>query len=147
MFRTMAIALVAASVFTAPVLAQNNTLSGGSSNSGSKNAPSTPAPTGESPEKTEKPDKAEKSDKSAESTEKSEKTITHHHHVARHHHHGTKVAKVSKTHTHTAISTKHHGARGYAKYEGRHAGRSRIAKYPRHTGRAYGRGSKRPSVD
>lgn len=69
MFRKIAIALVAASVFTAPVLAQ--------STSDSKLSPSLPA--------------ASDSD-----GVKSEKSFTKHHVVVRHHRHGAKMAKYAK---------------------------------------------------
>jgi hypothetical protein len=88
MFRKMAIALVAASVFTAPVLAQNPSLSGGGTTS---------TPSSEPMDKT-KPEKA------AESVEKSTKTITKHR-TARHHR-GIKTAKSSKMHATTALSGK-----------------------------------------
>ncbi len=68
MFRKIAIALVAASVITAPALAQ--------STSDSKLSPSVPAA-------------------SDTDSVKSEKTITKHH-VVRHHRHGTKMAKYGK---------------------------------------------------
>jgi hypothetical protein len=86
MFRKMAIALVAASVFTAPVLAQN-TLSGGAT-------PSTPSPSTDTMDKA----KPEKTEKSAESVEKTEKKVTKHHKIARHHRHGAKAAKLGKAH-------------------------------------------------
>jgi hypothetical protein len=107
MFRKMAIALVAASVFTAPVLAQNPPLSGGSTSS----------PSGETTEKANKPETTEKS---AESTEKVEKKVIHHR-IARHHHHGTKAAKVGKARTPTAMYGKHPSAKTakYAKMESR----------------------------
>lgn len=82
MFRKMAIALVAASVFTAPVLAQDNTLSGG------KNQPTTSTPSGSI-------DKTEKTEKSTESVEKGKPMK--HHRTARHHH-KTKAAKYGKAH-------------------------------------------------
>jgi hypothetical protein len=145
----MAIALVAASVFIiAPALAQNTTLSGGSS----KNPPTTSAPSGdadkEKTEKTEKTEKLEKTEKSTENAEPSGKTTTRHHHVARHHRHEPKTAKkVSKSRTSMAMYRKRHGTRttkevrSYAKYESHHA--------PHGHTRAYGRGSKRakPGVD
>lgn len=81
MFRKLAIALVAASVFTAPVLAQG-TLSGGT--------PSTPS--SDTMDKT----KTEKTEKSVESTEKSMKAATKPHHAARHHRHGSRMAKFGK---------------------------------------------------
>ena len=137
MFRKMAIALVAASVFTAPVLAQNDTLSGGSSTKGSQ---VTSPPAGESAEKAEKPEKAEKS---TEAIEKSVKKVTRHHRVARHHRRGTKTAKYVKSRTAT-VYAKHGGARTakYAKHEmvnseKRYVGRGRTS--PK---RAYGRVSK-----
>jgi hypothetical protein len=113
MFRKMAIALVAASVFTAPVLAQNDTLTGGS---GTKSSQVTSPPAGESAEKAEKPEKAVKS---TEAVEKSVKKVKHHR-VARHHRHGTKSAKFAKSRT-TAAYAKRHGARTakYVKQESR----------------------------
>jgi cytoskeletal protein RodZ len=147
----MAIALVAASVFIiAPVLAQNNTLSGGSS----KNPPTTSTPSGENAdkektEKTEKTEKLEKTEKSTASTEPSEKATSRHHRVAHHHRHVTaKTAKkVSKSRTSMAMNRKRHGtrtakeARSYAKYESRHT--------PHGHTRTYGRSStkRKPSVD
>jgi hypothetical protein len=114
MFRKMAIALVAASVFTAPVLAQNDTLTGGS---GTKSSQVTSPPAGESAEKAEKPEKAEKS---TEAVEKSVKKVTRHHRVARHHRHGTKAAKFVKSRT-TAVYAKRPSARTtkYVKQESR----------------------------
>jgi hypothetical protein len=155
MFRKMAIALLAASVFTAPALAQSsNTLSGGAA---SKNPPATSAPPSDT---TEKADKTEKSEKSAESAEKSGKTARHHRVASRHHRHGTKAVKIGKSRTPTAMAGKPHGARTpkYAKSEsrGRTSGmaKSSMAKSgkvnPRHL-HAYGRGSKhmmpKPSAD
>jgi hypothetical protein len=90
MFRKMAIALVAASVFTAPVLAQDNTLSGG------KNQPATSTPSGT----------IDKTEKSTESVEKGGKSMKHHR-TARHHR--TKAAKYGKAHGTTA--GKLHGAK------------------------------------
>lgn len=96
MFRKIAIALVAASVFTAPVLAQGIS-------SDSKLSPSSPA--------------ASDSD-----TVKTDKTITKHHVVVRHHRHGAKMAKYAKygkyaRHMrHGGTATKQiSGARGSAK--------------------------------
>jgi hypothetical protein len=150
MFRKMAIALVAASVFTAPVLAQNDTLSGGSSSS--KGSQVTSPPAGESAEKAEKPEKAEKT---AESTKKVGKTVMRHHRVARHGRHGTKAAKFAKSHA-TAIYGQHGRTAKYTRSESR---RITVSKTPggqvlsseisksekRHMGygkRAYGRVSK-----
>jgi hypothetical protein len=88
MFRKIAVALVAASVFAAPVLAQTkDNLSGGTATNPSN--------------ETEKANKPEKTEKSAESTEKTEKTVTHHHHAARHHR--SKAAKAGKARTATAM--------------------------------------------
>jgi len=126
MFRKMAIALVAASVFTAPVLAQNETLSGGGSN---KSSQATSPPAGES---AEKPEKAEKS---AEAVEKSVKKVTHHRKVARHHRRGTKAAKYVKSRS-TAIYAKHPGSE-MTKSEKRYLGQGRMPSK-----RAYGRVSK-----
>ncbi|MBO0752417.1 MAG: hypothetical protein J2P53_09910 [Bradyrhizobiaceae bacterium] len=136
MFRTMAIALVAASVFIiAPVLAQDNTLSGGSS----KNPPPTAAPSGENAdkEKAEKTEKTEKLEKTEKSAANADKTVTRHHRVVHHHRHVARTAK-AKSRASMAMNRKHHGARaakearGYASYEGRHP-----------HGRAYGRGPAR----
>lgn len=128
MFRKMAIALVAASVFTAPVLAQNNPLAGG----GTTSTPST--------DTTEKAKQPEKTEKSAEATTKSQKAAKaatrHHRTAARHHRHGTKAAKYGKGHTATAMSGKHDGAKT-AKVEGRRTGHGRTL--PKH---AYGKASK-----
>jgi hypothetical protein len=157
MFRKMAIALVAASVFTAPVLAQNDTLSGGSSTKGSQ---VTTPPAGESTEKAETPEKAEKT---AESTKKVKvgKTVARHHRVARHGRHGTKAAKFVKSRT-TAVYAKHRDGRTakYARSEssrmvvGKTTGRQTLSaeivkSEKRHMGygrtapkRAYGRVSK-----
>ena len=126
MFRKMAIALVAASVFTVPVLAQNDTLSGGSSN---KSSQATSPPAGES---AEKPEKAEKS---AEAVEKSTKKITHHRKVARHHRRGTKAAKYAKSRS-TAVYAKHPSSE-MVKSEKRYVGQGRTTSK-----RAYGRVSK-----
>jgi hypothetical protein len=116
MFRKMAIALVAASVFTAPVLAQNPPLSGG-----------TTSPSGETTEKAKQPEKTEKA---AESTEKVEKKVMQHHRIARHHRHGTKAAKVGK---HPSAKTAK-----YAKIE------VRRTKHGRTTSKhVYGKASKR----
>jgi uncharacterized Zn finger protein (UPF0148 family) len=71
MFRKIAIALVAASVFTAPVLAQTTTPSDSTS------APTTSA---------------------APKTEKSITKVTKHRVVGRHHRHGAKMAKYTKSH-------------------------------------------------
>jgi hypothetical protein len=163
MFRKMAIALVAASVFTAPVLAQD-TLSGAASTSKSPQG-TTPAPSGENADKAVNPEKAEKS---AATTEKATKTVTRHHRVVSHHRRGTKTAKYVKSHTKTAMYGKHPGAKsakvakvesrriGHGKTLGRHALGSEIAKsgkvsrpgisrgYHRTTSmHAYGRASKR----
>jgi hypothetical protein len=118
MFRKMAIALVAASVFTAPVLAQTPPLSGGGTTS---------TPSSEAVDKT-------KPEKSAETTEKAGKTK--HHRMARHHKHGTKAAKYGKAHT-TAMSGKHSEAKAakLAKIESRRHGRTLPKK-------VYGRASK-----
>jgi hypothetical protein len=118
MFRKMAIALVAASVFTAPVLAQNPPLSGGSTTSPSS-------------ETTEKANKPETSGKAAESTEKVEKKVIRHHRTVRHHRHGTKAAKFGKAHTATAMYGKHPSAKTekYGKVEGRRTGHGRTAKH------------------
>jgi hypothetical protein len=115
MFRKMAIALVAASVFTAPVLAQNDTLTGGS---GTKSSQVTTPPAGDSA--AEKAGKPEKAEKSAEAVEKSMKKVTRHHRVARHHRHGTKAAKYVKSRT-AAVYAKRPGVRTakYAKQESR----------------------------
>jgi hypothetical protein len=112
MLRKMAIALVAASVFTAPVLAQNNPLSGGTAN---KNQPSTSTPSSDSADKTEK------TEKSAEAVEKTGKAGKHHH-AARHH--KAKAAKLGKAGT---TMGKLHGAKTgkFAKTE-HHAGHGRI---------------------
>ena len=125
MFRKMAIALLAASVFTAPVLAQNNPLAGG----GTTSTPST--------DTTEKAKQPEKTEKSVEATEKTEKSTTRHHKTAaRHHRHGTKAAKYGKGQTTTAMAGKHHGAKT-AKVDGRRTGHGRTL--PKH---AYGKASK-----
>jgi hypothetical protein len=120
MFRKMAIALVAASVFTAPVLAQNPPLSGGG----------TTSPSNETQEKANKPEKTEKSVESVEKTEKTKKTakaVTKHHRMARHHRHGTKAAKYGKARS-TAMSVKHPGVKTtkYVKVESRHTKHGRI---------------------
>jgi hypothetical protein len=122
MFRKIAVALVAASVFTVPVLAQNNPLAGGSPSSNE--------------EKANKPEKAEKPTESTEKTEKTEKTVTRHHHVARHHHHGTKAAKYGKAHSATAMSGKYAKPSNMAKAETRRIGHGKpLSK--RTYGRAY----------
>jgi hypothetical protein len=113
MFRKIAIALVAASVFTAPVLAQS-TLQGGSTSTPSSEAT--------------KPEKAEKSTETPEKAEKTVKPATKRHHAARHHHHG-KAAKMTKS---TAMVTKHVKTPKFAK-----AGK--VTKSPK---RVYGRASK-----
>ena len=90
MFRKIAIALVAASVLTAPVLAQ------GTTPGDSKVSPATPAPTASTPEK----------------SEKAVTKVTKHRVVARHHRHGTKMAKYTKSHgTKMAKYTKSHGTK------------------------------------
>jgi hypothetical protein len=76
MFRKIAIALVAASVLTAPVLAQ------GTTPGDSKVSPTTPAPTASTPE----------------TSEKAVTKVTKHRVVARHHRRGTKMAKYAKSH-------------------------------------------------
>jgi hypothetical protein len=127
MFRKMAIALVAASVFTAPVLAQNPPLSGGT--------------TSPSSETTEKANKPEKTEKSVESTEKSVKTVIKHHRIARHHRPGTKAAKYGKART-TAMSGKHPSKSAkYAKIESRRTGHGRISS--KHVYGKAGKASKR----
>ncbi len=75
MFRKIAIALVAASVLSAPVLAQGTTLGD------SKISPTTPAPT-------------------TSTVPKTEKAITKvtKHRIVGHHRHGTKMAKSTKYH-------------------------------------------------
>jgi len=126
MFRKMAIALVAASVFTAPVLAQNPPLSGGT----------TTTPSGETMEKA----KPEKTEKAAESAKKAEKVVTKHRRIARHPRHGTKAAKYGKARITTAISGKHPEAKPakYGKVESRRIGRGRApskhvyGKAPKH---------------
>jgi hypothetical protein len=126
MFRKMAIAFVAASVFTAPVLAQNPPLSGGGTTS---------TPSSDTMEKT----KPEKTEKSAESVEKSKKTVTKHHRTARHHR-GAKAAKYSKTRTTTAMSGKESSGKTakLAKTETRRMGHGKtLSKH------VYGRASKR----
>jgi hypothetical protein len=127
MFRTMAIALVAASVFTAPVLAQNPPLSGGS----------TTSPSSETTEKANKPETT--TGKAAESTEKVEKKVIRHHRTVRHHRHGTKAAKVGKARTGTAMFGKHPSAKTakYANIEGRRTGHKRT--HPKHV---YGKAPK-----
>jgi hypothetical protein len=82
MFRKIAIALVAASVLSAPVLAQ-----------GSQVSPTTPAPTASTPEK----------------SEKAVTKVTKHRVVARHHRHGSKMAKYTKSHGTKMV--KHHGTK------------------------------------
>jgi len=96
MFRKIAIALVAASALTVPVLAQQTNPSGDT-----KLSPTTPPPAVSS---------TEKSDKLTTT-----KPTTKHHMVSRHHHHGAKMAK----------SAKYHGSK-MAKYgkSGRHIGRT-----------------------
>ena len=94
MFRKIAIALVAASVLTAPVLAQ------GTTPGDSKVSPTTPAPTASTPEK----------------SEKAVTKVTKHRVVARHHRHGTKMAKYTKSHgTKMVKHTRSHGTK-MAKY-------------------------------
>jgi hypothetical protein len=92
MFRKIAIALVAASVLTAPVLAQ------GTTPGDSKVSPTTPAPTASTPEK----------------SEKAVTKVTKHRVVARHHRHGTKMAKYAKSHG-TKMVKYAKGARASAK--------------------------------
>lgn len=78
MFRKIAIALVAASALTAPVLAQQTT----NPSAETKVSPTAPAP-------------------SISSTEKTEKLTTKptkHRMAARHHHRGAKMAKYTKSH-------------------------------------------------
>jgi len=87
MFRKIAIALVAASVITAPVLAQDTTVS-----------PTRPAPTASTPEK----------------SGKAVTKVTKHRVVARHHRHGTKMAKYTKSHG-TKMVKYAKGARASAK--------------------------------
>jgi hypothetical protein len=156
MFRKMAIALVAASVFAAPVLAQG-TLSGAASPS--KSPESTPvAPSGETADKAANPEKAEKSaattEKATKAT-KATKTVTRHHRVVSHHRRGTKTAKYVKSHTKTAMYGKHPSAKSakYATVESRRIGHgkslskpalgtevAKSGKIPRHNiGRAYNR--------
>jgi hypothetical protein len=126
MFRKIAVALVAASVFAAPVLAQN-TLSGGSTTS---------TPPSDTTEKASKPEKAEKS---AESTTTTEKTVKRRHHAARHHRHGGKAAKFGKAGTATAMSGKPLSTKPpkVAKTETRRPGHGKLP--PK---RAFGRASK-----
>jgi hypothetical protein len=128
MFRKMAIALVAASVFTAPVLAQNPPLSGGSTTSPSN-------------ETTEKATKPEKTEKPGETTEKVEKKVTRHYRTVHHHRHGTKVAKAGKPRTRTAMSARHPSAKAakYAKHP-----RAKTAKYAKVEGRRVGHGRTPP---
>jgi hypothetical protein len=154
MFRKMAIVLMAASVFTAPALAQNNTLTGGT---GSKNpaGPSAPASDG-----AEKADKAEKAEKPAKPGAAAAKAGARHHRVARYHRHRT-TATLGKARSSTiAVSGKHPSTRTakFAKEEsrrmvhgrtpGRHAYGSEMTqpgKFPPHrAGHAYGRAPKRP---
>jgi hypothetical protein len=120
MFRKMAIALVAASVFTAPVLAQNNTLSGGP----------TSTPSSDTMDKT----KTEKTEKSAESTEKS---AAKHHRIARHHRHGSKTTKLGKP---AKYGKAHTTTSKFVKTESRRHGK--ILPKP-----AYGRASKHTSPE
>ncbi len=120
MFRKMAIALVAASVFTAPVLAENDTLSGGSNTN--KNPPSTATPQTDTTNKTDKSETTT-TDKSAGNAGQAEKTGKHRRSAARHHRHGTS-AKLMRG---------HHRSK-YAKAEARRTGHGR--------GHAYGRGSR-----
>jgi hypothetical protein len=98
MFRKIAIALVAASVLTAPVLAQSTTPSD------SKVPPTTPAPT-------------------ASTAPKAEKAITKHRMVVRHHRHGAKAAKYAKS---TKMVKHAKSGAKYGKYT-RHMGRARTA--------------------
>jgi hypothetical protein len=135
MFRKIAVALVAASVFTAPVLAQSNSLSGGSTTTNPSNEM----------EKAGKPEKTEKSAESTEKTsktekaEKTEKKVTRHHHATRHHRHGSKAAKFGKARTPTAMSGKQLSAKtpNVAKTETRHIKHGKLL--PK---RAFGKASK-----
>ncbi len=110
MFRKIAIALVAASVLTAPVLAQQTNPSGET-----KLSPTTPAPTVSSTEK----------------TDKAITKVTKHRVVARHHRHGAKMAKSAKSHGAKMVKYAKPGTK-YGKYT-RHIGRTKTA--PKH---AYG---------
>ena len=92
MFRKIAIALVAASVLSAPTLAQS--IAPGDS----KVSPTTSAPTASTPEK----------------SEKAVTKVTKHRVVARHHRHGTKMAKYTKSHG-TKMVKYAKGARASAK--------------------------------
>ena len=95
MFRRIAIALVAASALTIPVLAQQTSPSGET-----KLSPSTSAPTITSTEKTDK------------LTTKPAK----HRMSARHHHHGTKMAKYTKSHGPKMAKYAKYGKAKYGKY-------------------------------
>jgi len=110
MFRKIAIALVAASVFTAPVLAQVSTTP-----SEGKTSQTTPAPNVSS---------AEKTDKAVTSAPK-------HRTAVRHHRHGGKMAKYTKSHGTKMAKSAKAGSK-YGKYA-RHMSRTRTA--PKH---AYG---------
>src|SRR5258708_7399046 len=96
MFRKIAIALVAASVLTAPVLAQ------GTTPGDSKVSPTTPAPTPAPPATPpEKPKRAVT-------------RVTRHRVAPRHHRHGSKMAKYTKSHG-TKMVKYAKGARASAK--------------------------------
>lgn len=99
MFRNLTIALVASCLLVAPVLAQNNTLSGGSSK------PMPPAASQSDSEKSEagekKAEKTESKDEKSEKTAEQEeprtgKSAKNYHHrprhtaVGHHHHHATR---------------------------------------------------------
>jgi hypothetical protein len=115
MFRKIAMALVAASVLTVPVLAQTNAPGDG------KASPLTSAPT-------------------VSSTEKADKAITKvtkHRIVARHHRHGAKMAKSTKYHGPKMVKYAKSGTK-YGKFT-RHIGRGRTV--PKH---AFGAASTKP---
>jgi hypothetical protein len=109
MFRKIAIALVAASVLTAPVLAQ------GTTPGDSKVSPTTPAPTASTPEK----------------SEKAVTKVTKHRVVARHHRHGTKMAKYTKSHgTKMVKHTRSHGTKMVKYAKGARASAKPISSKP-----------------
>jgi hypothetical protein len=120
MFRKIAIALVAASVFGAPALAQQTT----TTPNDTKLSPSTSTPTGAPPE----------------TTEKTVTKSTKHHVVARHHRHA-KMAKAGKSHASKMAKYGKYGKSGakYGKYT-HHTSRGGIKN-------AYGKaGSSKPAT-
>ncbi len=103
MFRKVAIALFAASVLTAPALAQN-------APDTSKAAPTAPAPA------------------AAPKPAKAEKAVTKHHVVVRHHrHHGVKAVHYAKHHKYVRHMK---GSKAFAKVSGKPAAPKQVSAKP-----------------